>query len=133
MFIEPSLQVSAYCLHTCFNLIYLCAAELKEGSDETEVRMGDTHEEEKRSRLNDAHPPDSKVEELHTTTLKPAEIREYKHFSSRTCVIYCNGTVCLSNACAFSGVRDGHRGKQWETGAVRDDPRLQSDCPPHVR
>ena len=126
-----SLQV---CLHTvCVPvLIYLCAAELKESSDEAEARMGDAREEEKRSRPSDAHKPDSKVEESHTTTLKPAEIREYKLFSSRTHVTYCNSTVYFSNACAFSGFGDDHRGKQWETGPVRNDPRRQGDCPPHV-
>lgn len=52
------------CLHTvsvlaCFNLICLYAAELKAGSDEKEAGTGDTHEEEERSRKNNANPPDS--------------------------------------------------------------------------
>ncbi|XP_049928998.1 hydrocephalus-inducing protein homolog isoform X2 [Epinephelus moara] len=45
--------------------------ELEEDLEENEAEMGDTHEEEKRQ--NGAHPPD-KVEEIHTLTVKPAEL-----------------------------------------------------------
>ncbi|XP_037622519.1 hydrocephalus-inducing protein homolog isoform X2 [Sebastes umbrosus] len=48
--------------------------ELKEGLDENEAVTGDTLEEEKRSRQNDAHLADRKVEEMHTMTVKPAEL-----------------------------------------------------------
>ncbi len=71
-------------VHTCFDLIYLCAAELKEGSDEKEAGTSDTHEEGKRSRQNDAHVADSKEGEIHTISVKPSELREYNHFRGRT-------------------------------------------------
>ncbi|XP_029289106.1 hydrocephalus-inducing protein homolog [Cottoperca gobio] len=48
--------------------------ELNEGLDEKEAEMGDAHKEENRSRQNDVHPPDGKVEEKHTVTVKPAEL-----------------------------------------------------------
>lgn len=71
-------------MHSCFTLIYLCAPELKAGLDKEKVEKDDTQEEEKRSNHNDAHPLDRKDEEIHTNTVKPAELCEYNPFRSRT-------------------------------------------------
>lgn len=77
-------------LYTCFNLIYLCAADLESGLDEKEGGMGATHEEEKMSMQNDADLPESKEEEINTLSLKQAEIREYNHFISIYMLYWCN-------------------------------------------
>lgn len=54
----------AVSVHTCFNLIYMCAAELKEDLDEKENGT----DEEKRTNESE--------EEMHTTSVKPAEQRQ---------------------------------------------------------
>lgn len=58
----------------CFNPTYLCAAELDEGLEKEEAVTGDTHEEGERSRQNDAHSQDGRVEEM--PSVKQAEPRE---------------------------------------------------------
>lgn len=70
------------CLHTCFNLNDLCVAEPNE--DEKEAEMDDTHDNKKALRQNDAHTAESKLDETQTVTMKPAELREYNLFISRT-------------------------------------------------
>lgn len=138
-------------LYTCFNLIYLCAADLESGLDEKEGVTGATHEEEKMSMQNDADLPESKEEEINTLSLKQAEIREYNHFESIYMLYHCNfhrhkhnfslflsflqENLVFSTKLVFrtfSPYRNDQRGKQWETWAAGDDPCLQSTCPAHV-
>lgn len=118
--------------------------------DEKESGMGATHKEEKMSRQNDADLPESKDEEINTLNLKRAEIREYNHFKSSYMIYHCNfhghkhnfilipslfptrELVFLSFVFrTFSCYRNDRRERQWETGAPRDDPCLQSTCPSH--
>lgn len=68
---------------TCFNVIYLCAPELKEDLDKEEAEKDDAQEEKKRSNQNDTQQPDSKEEEIPTNTVKPAGLCEYNPFISR--------------------------------------------------
>ncbi|XP_068458365.1 hydrocephalus-inducing protein homolog isoform X2 [Clinocottus analis] len=49
-------------------------AELKDGLEEGEAATGDTYEKGERSRPNVANLPDSKVEDMHTVSVKPAEL-----------------------------------------------------------
>lgn len=69
-------------MHACFNLIYSCAPVKKTGSGKEDAEKEYTQEEEKQSKHINAHPPDSKQEELHT--MKLTELCEYNHLRSRS-------------------------------------------------
>ena len=57
-------------VHTCFNPVYLCAAEQNTGLNEKGAGTDDTHEREK-----------SEEEEINTS-VKAADLCEYNHFRS---------------------------------------------------
>lgn len=115
-------------------LIYVCAPELEADAGKEEAEKGGIQEEEKKTKQTDAQT------DVRTLTVKPAEIgkfhsQEYwlNYLRLQFCFTHPNifHSLCLKHVCAFSCFRVDQRSKQLQTGTVRDDPCLQSNCPPY--